>query len=488
MNNINGFVFYIEVYGNIFRGVRNDSNIYPDILCIFIDSDSNPKTGYSTMGVGLGAEYLIDIRGAEGLIIQSRLYEYYPSNRSSLDDWSNWVYHSNIATGIDVYRLEGGVRLPDHSNNREASNINLLITTQDFYGNQDISDFILSTNQVMVTAKINSELQDLVSTNDKQDVFMTVELSTQQTYSKAVGITGMTFERLGTIQDDDVDNLNVIVYEGKPKPNYDELRNYFNNYELNSEISVAGNSNEKMVHDRTLNGTNFGSNQVSMNTSLQEPIQSNYTILKAQNEFKNGINNLIFDSPIIIEPDRQITFVVTMDIANSAASESSIGLKLKELQTINATPTLISSGEKLAYINRIPESIKIDGAFGDWENCLDKIVSKDEDTNRIPNPDIDIQEFAQVNNDNKLDLYFRVDGQLLSSKKIPVKLGSVNDIDFQNTVGIAPARNITILTETSQQVTELVGYPLVRISCLRYLVARARLLSMIYIGFQMEKG
>ncbi|MCK5559984.1 MAG: hypothetical protein KAJ51_05300, partial [Thermoplasmata archaeon] len=405
MNNINGFVFYIEVYGNIFKGVRNDSNIYPDILCIFIDSDSNPKTGYSTMGVGLGAEYLIDIRGAEGLIIQSRLYEYYPSNLSSLEDWSNWVYHSNIATGIDVYRLEGGVRLPDHSINREASNINLLITTQDFYGNQDISDCILSTNQVMLTAKINSELRDVVSTNEEQEVFMTVELSAQQTYSKEVGITGMEFERLGTIQDDDVENLKVIVYEGKPKPNFDELRHYINNYEPECEISVAGNSNERMaLDDGTLNGTNFGSNQISMNTSLQESIQSNYTILKAQNEFKNGHNNLIFDSPIIIEPDREMTLVVTMDIANSAASESSIGLKLKELQTINATPTLIRSGQKLAYINKIPESIKIDGAFGDWENCREKIVSKDKDANRIPNPDIDIQEVAQVNNDKKLDL------------------------------------------------------------------------------------
>jgi hypothetical protein len=192
---------------------------------------------------------------------------------------------------------------------------------------------------------------------------MTVELSTQQTYSKAVGITGMTFERLGTIQDDDVENLKVIVHDGKSKPDYDELRHYFNNYELNSEISVAGNSNEKMVHDGTLNGTNFESNHISTNTSIEESIQSNYTILKAQNEFKNGQNNLIFDFPFILEPDRQITFVVTMDIANSATSESSIGLKLKELQTFNATTTLISSEQKLAYINRIPESIKIDGVW-----------------------------------------------------------------------------------------------------------------------------
>ena len=82
-----------------------------------------------------------------------------------------------------------------------------------------------------------------------------------------------------------------------------------------------------------------------------------------------------------------------IDLSDSVVPESTFGLKLKELNANNTVVTIHQNSQQLAYIESIPNQIKIDGAFGDW---LEVPKYQDIDENKIENSNLDIQDFAEI--------------------------------------------------------------------------------------------
>lgn len=79
-----------------------------DTAIIFIDSDQDKRTGYSTPELKIGAEYVIRIRGKYGYIINSSFYEFYGTDRYNLQNLS---FIKQIEIGTDSHRLETQISL-----------------------------------------------------------------------------------------------------------------------------------------------------------------------------------------------------------------------------------------------------------------------------------------------------------------------------------------------------------------------------------------
>ena len=140
--------FYVSVQGNMFQGVFAPSikakpsgtggggggTVIParksgeDILRIYIDSDMSNSTGAVIMREGktIGAEYLVDIRGSDGLIVSKSLMQWGGS------DWSPTT--ATIYTGKDMQRIELSVPTASIGGSK---NISTIIETTDWKQRSD---------------------------------------------------------------------------------------------------------------------------------------------------------------------------------------------------------------------------------------------------------------------------------------------------------------------------------------------------------------
>jgi hypothetical protein len=73
-----------------------------DTAHIFIDSDSNPNTGYTIQSLPLGAEYMIEITGKDGIILENG-YHIFTGERPM--DWL-WECQGSVDVGLNAYQLE----------------------------------------------------------------------------------------------------------------------------------------------------------------------------------------------------------------------------------------------------------------------------------------------------------------------------------------------------------------------------------------------
>jgi len=176
-----------------------------------IDSDSNPSTGYASHG--LGAEYLVDLQGGSGKVINQKLYEFDPTTATSNIDWSGWEYKSNVNIGLDKYRVEGELVIPYIEN---LDTIQGLIITQDYFGNSDLSDNIISPAKNILSASVVSSPSILISNGVENHVFMTLELQSEVINSDEVLINKLEIELLGNAGDSALENMKLII----PNKNY----------------------------------------------------------------------------------------------------------------------------------------------------------------------------------------------------------------------------------------------------------------------------
>ncbi|MEM2899276.1 MAG: hypothetical protein QXT63_00635, partial [Thermoplasmata archaeon] len=122
-----------------------------DLTQIFLDTDDNAKTGYNYSG--LGADYLIQISGKNGIVKESNLSKY--------EDGA-WKYFSDVDVGIDEHRLETQVLLsrlgidPENGNGIVSSRIKAAFKTTswsgafDEYGNRRSGDRLYPTGLVWI--------------------------------------------------------------------------------------------------------------------------------------------------------------------------------------------------------------------------------------------------------------------------------------------------------------------------------------------------
>jgi hypothetical protein len=155
-----------------------------------------------------------------------------------------------------------------------------------------------------------------------------------------------------------------------------------------------------------------------------------------------------FRTPIMIPDHDEVSINVMINLSDSVASGSTLGIKLNELSATNATVTINHISQQLTYLDEIPKQIIIDGAFGDW---WDVPKCQDIDENIMANSNLDIQDYAIQGDEEKLNFYFSVGGELLATINSPIHLavGKNNyikePIDYKvntNTLKPQPQRNL----------------------------------------------
>jgi hypothetical protein len=133
----------------------------------------------------------------------------------------------------------------------------------------------------------------------------------------------------------------------------------------------------------------------------------------------------------MVNAEDKNTISVALDISSDVIAGSCLGIKLKEVNAENTTVTINNIVNELSYIGEIPDSIEIDGAFGDWNN-IQKYY--DDDTDLIIKPNLDVQEYSVVCDETKVGFYFEVGGELLSAVDVPIKLEPIMNVYTQPTI------------------------------------------------------
>lgn len=408
-------VFYIEMQGNILNGVEMDKVHYPDSISILIDSDLNEQTGYRKLGIG--AEYLLDIRGAAHTITNQGLYRFNKDIAKSQEDWSGWEYLSHLVIGLGVCRLEGEAFLPD---SEPPSNFNIMIITKDHHGNRDISDEIVNPYWGILTAKVIAAPPPVINLdnndNDNKEIFMSVDLQAIHVGNDEININGLDFECLGNVDADIIDEIHLIVHKSKPTITTDEI--------------------DQEAQEYTLTSSHLAREDKKITVLLEQPI-----II---------LNNEIVQMDIVLELSTKL----------KVEHGSCIGLKLTEVLTTGVSVTIDHLKQELTYLNVIPKDIKIDGAFADWGE-IQKI--QDEDTLRITNPDLDIQEFGLAKDDTKLDFYFKIDGNLLNAADLPITLGPVFELSTSEESNNLPNNDVLPKGQDTEIPEEIIPMDTLRI-------------------------
>jgi hypothetical protein len=152
--------------------------------------------------------------------------------------------------------------------------------------------------------------------------------------------------------------------------------------------------------------------------------------------FTNKKANLHLSKEMLIYKDTEKEMIASVDLTN-VVNETTIGIKILNLVdvvtdkgAISLTSSPPSEGDvDIAYVNSIPEEIRIDGAFADWE-AAKRYEDADDDSNS--NQNIDIRDY-RVTNNTLISFYLMVDGEMIGGAKVPfmntAKGGVVVEID-----------------------------------------------------------
>jgi hypothetical protein len=133
-------------------------------------------------------------------------------------------------------------------------------------------------------------------------------------------------------------------------------------------------------------------------------------------------NRIIFElhNPLKISVKEKVEIRVFLDISSNAPTSLCLGLELIEVATSSESGVTINHQTRsIAYINKVPGTITIDGAFADW-NEFTKF--QDMDSNFVNNPNYDLQDFSIVDDEEKLNFLFRVKAELLSGNELAIQL------------------------------------------------------------------
>jgi hypothetical protein len=409
--------FFIEVDGNIFHGISKDSNHYPDGISILIDSDSNVDTGY--LSNDLGADYLIDLRGYNSKITHNGLYKFDWESVNDQNNWNGFEYISNVNVGTDSCRLEGEVLISGLEDNSEFQT---LIVTQDHTGNSDESDNILSPGKELLSATMTIQPPDFIHPGEKNVEFLSIELKGSTHNNEPVLVEEFSFTCLGNSPINAIEDLRLTISED-PK-NLDLNINIESTHDGDTKIKTIGAlGNENGIgKERTTEQPSGGSYVDSDSTGLGSTYDSPSQIFDYA-EDKNTIR-VPLSKPIEILGDSSVLIKAHVDISPTIQTGTSLGLELIDIETNNAAVTIIRRENKLAYVGPAPTGIEIDGSFVDWSK-VEKIPDLDDST--VPNRGIDCSEYAISAEDDELNFYFKVTGELLATSGTPIQLNPINN-------------------------------------------------------------
>jgi hypothetical protein len=235
---------------------------------------------------------------------------------------------------------------------------------------------LISSGKDTISAYTSSDPPGLITSGSKQIKFMTITIKAQEIYEKEIFVDKLIFERLGNAPDDIIEQFTLEIVEKSIAHGKMAI--------VNSERRIFEFNNDK-----------YFETEIEDYPSLSAPqaeVGQNYTSNTIDTH--DVFYNLDLDPPIVVSEGIIISVDVLLDISTSASSSNCVGLKLNDVQA------------------------------EDWE---DVIKIPDTDENYLFNPNLNIQNYALQSDSNKLNMYFDVEGQLLSAGNLPIRLLPINN-------------------------------------------------------------
>jgi hypothetical protein len=194
---------YVDVKGTIFEGNQDiaASKYGADVAHVFIDSDSNPTTGYNISD--MGADVMLKVAGCNNDIKQSGHYVF--QYERSQDDWNGWEYLSTISANSDEKRLEAKTYIT-----MESEEVDVYFQFMDSTGNIDYSDSMLNPVTGTLSVKSSSMSSDILDANTNTEI-QRVEF--KALYSD-ITIESITLSLEGSATDGDISTLSLVSMDG----------------------------------------------------------------------------------------------------------------------------------------------------------------------------------------------------------------------------------------------------------------------------------
>jgi hypothetical protein len=130
-----------------------------------------------------------------------------------------------------------------------------------------------------------------------------------------------------------------------------------------------------------------------------------------------GAGELMTDElPVTVNKDSTIRLKVRVDTTNSDRS-SAESVRVGRINTRDNVPVRLTGTGASAYVDEVPNVIRIDGAFADWDNVPAQTDDIGEESVNN-NPNIDLVEQKNNQDNEKLSFYMKVDGSIMEGAKI----------------------------------------------------------------------
>lgn len=130
-----------------------------------------------------------------------------------------------------------------------------------------------------------------------------------------------------------------------------------------------------------------------------------------------GNGELVTDSlPMTITQDSTARFTVKLDTAQSLYGDAE-SVKATRIITRDNVPVRLTGDRAAGYIKAVPTVIRIDGAFADWDNVPAESDEVNEESVNY-NPDIDLVEHKNINQNDKINFYLKVDGSMMDGAEV----------------------------------------------------------------------
>lgn len=382
---------HIKVRGNAIEGsfienrTRSTGNaeipyrVYgEDTINIYLDSDGNSSTGYS-YGM-IGAESMIEIAGSQGEPTTSKAFKFKGGNQN---DHQGFEYFMPVQVAVKGSDLEAQLW---HSEEvlKGGKTLEARIEMRNYDQDFDISDDIIGLEKGSVIIREEIIAPELIE------------------------VSGLPYKTV----------FSIIEIEPKNKDSkISEI-----GLRINGDCPIEDINDIMLIRDVDKNG---------IINDLDVALPTTFT----------G-NSVVFNEPISIKNGNINKFLLIVTFKNTA-SGSSIGIRIDHSTSVTEPRMTLDSsimpGVDLVstYLGRIPDSIVIDGAFGDWNNIEKVKDNLDRDASASSrSKNNDLKEWRVDRENSKLFINVEVFGDMLGGTTVPlspyfqnIDLWQGNDLD-----------------------------------------------------------
>jgi tetratricopeptide (TPR) repeat protein len=134
---------YLSLYAEVdnIALYGNPATEVPDTIHFLLDVDNDATTGYLVRGIG--ADFLIQVKGHGGNVLASILYKF--GSEANQNNWSAWDVVGHLQAEVAAKMLETQVLYKDLG--ASGDKIAVLVHTRSYDGNSDFSEHIISDEE-----------------------------------------------------------------------------------------------------------------------------------------------------------------------------------------------------------------------------------------------------------------------------------------------------------------------------------------------------